>query len=312
MKRSTFVNCTAAVFVATAAVSASAQAEIEVRIRMAREAAWIVTQTIEVQEETFDLKGKSRGRSPKQDFRLTEKWTDECVEEDGGKPLKLGRTWSLSKWAIGKGAQAATAMETAVLAITREGSKVEATSGEPDEKTIAAHQKGPPEAIELLFPEEAIKTGSTWEIPGEKVALFLDVLTASMLSLEGKGAEDAEMMFTQPLNSGLRSFAKTVALKAKVQGLRGGEVTVDLEGRGEFENKSGTEVNGKKPELPKHVVTLRGALKFNTTTGAPVSFDLTLAQLVYDGSSVSAKGTDLTVNGTKSTWRFARTYAARK
>jgi hypothetical protein len=292
--------------------AACAQGEVELRIRMPKEAAWMVSQTIDVENETFDLKGKSRGRSPKEAFHLAEKWTDECVEESGGALQVLRRTWSLSKWAIGKGPQAATGLETAVLTLQREGSEVEAGAGRPDEKSLAAIGKGPPEPLELLLPSQAVKAGSTWEVPGEKVEILLGVLTASMLGLEGKGAEDAEVMFTQPMNSGLRTFSKTVPLKARVRGNKGGEVTVELEGRAEFENDSGAEVNGRKPKLPKHVVALRGATRINATSGTPVSLDLELAQLLYDGSSVSTTGADIEVIGNKTTWKFARTYSPRK
>ncbi|MEK7468746.1 MAG: hypothetical protein AAB074_15150 [Planctomycetota bacterium] len=293
-------------------LAALAQGETEVRIKMPKGARWTVAQVLEVQSENLDPKGKSEGRSKSQpDFRLAESWVDECVAEEDAKPLSIRRTVASSQVSVRSGKLLATGMDQAVIAIERKGADLKVVAGNPDEKSLAVLRLGPPEAVELLCPEKAVKTGATWDVPQEAVLRLLDALGASIPSLTGKDAENAKTEFAQGIGGGTRSFAEGVALHAKVASVRAGELKIELEGNREFEGMSSGSVNGKKPDV-KNTIAIRGTFTVNAETGVPVSLDLTIVQVEYDGSRVVVGGKAPAIPGIRETWRLNRTYTVKK
>ena len=157
--------------------------------------------------------------------------------------------------------------------------------------------------MQLLLPTGDVEQGTSWQVDAPSVARFLASACAGLAGMAGDvgGAVKTDV-----------SDSEGVALQAKVASIRGDEVTVRFEGKGEAKVATGIEIGGAEGP-PSVWVEISGSLVFSLAKRRPLKLQWA------ETRAMNAKGTAKVAPGiTASVWRFtgtrsiARSYAPGK
>ena len=305
------ITLSIALFLALGTV-ARAQTGIEVKYKLPKGAKWTVSQTLEVQSGQVDSNGTAAGKANGcPEIHLVESWVDESLADASGKATKIKRTIASSQLNDADSKAEATAMEGAVLTVEREGSKVEPTAGTPEAKTLDFLRKSPPDAIEILLPAKAVKVNDAWDIKKDDFVRFLNSIGASILSAKGSNAEAIKKYFSIRMTAA-RSFAEGADIKATLTKSADGEVSVHFAGKRDLPCTSKISSGGQDQPTPTGLLEIDGTLTWNTKTGKPLEFNLTITQTQYDGTRMQIGPAGMSMNGIKDVWKIHRAWEETK
>lgn len=249
---------------------------------------WHVKQTLEMREDP-----KAEGKT-KVNLALREEQTDEILTAAESGPPQLRRTWTSSKGAVGKSPAQPTALEGCVLLLEtkEEGCSATVEKGTPGDNALALLTKGPPDPVQLFLPTGEVKQGTTWQVDAPSVARFLASACAGLAGMSGSVGGQVQTDV---------SDSEGVALQAKVASIRGDEVTVRFEGKGEAKVATGIEIGGAEGS-PSVWVEISGSLVFSLAKRRPLKLQWA------ETRAMNAKGTAKVAPGiTASVWRFTGT-----
>jgi hypothetical protein len=232
------------------------QDSVLLRIQLPEGSSWKVEQVLEESHESRSVGGVAgvvAGKS-KSSARTVHDviYTDDCVEDRGGSPTQVRRTYArarakstLGDWThplegsvlLLRGNEGATAVEA----------KVE--SGKPDSRTLEQVEGAPIDPVALLLPGDAVRADSTWTVPATKVVAFHRAVGAGLTSpkskiegsekLDGAMADLSDAM--QDLDNAMADLSDAMAdvknagadldvpaaLDARVRSLQGGEAVIE-------------------------------------------------------------------------------------
>lgn len=256
---------------------ACAESTVDLKLRLPKGKTWTVTQKAMLQSDCTDEAGKSAGpQTGKAEVSLEETWTDESLEEEGGKPTQLRRTWASAVASVtpaGGDVVEAKAWEGCELKLVKgfKGSTATAVKGTPDKKSLTLLGGAPPEAAAILLPGRAVKTGDTWEISEGQTRALLDALASTLPSATGGSVAQAELAaITKEFTPG-KALCEAPALKAQVTAVADGKVTIEASGTRKIPGQG----KEKKGAGEARVSAL---LIFDTKTGAPERLELEAVQ----------------------------------